>query len=337
MKYRYCKRVQKREGDYLMELQNVQTVAEEIKENMKQVVVGQGDTMDLLMVAIIASGHVLLEDVPGTGKTLMAKALARSLEGQFKRIQFTPDLLPSDITGIHFYSQEKGEFEFRPGPIFTNILLADEINRATPRTQSSLLESMEERQVTIDGETHRLDEPFLVIATQNPVENQGTFPLPEAQLDRFLLKIHMGYPSKQEGMEILKRFKQLNPLDNLKAVIDTEAIISMQKVYSEVEVSEDVLHYLMDLIEKTRNHEAIVLGVSPRGSQALLKAVQVYALLQGRTYVIPDDVKKMAKPVLGHRLVLAKRIGIRDGEVEDVIADILKDVPVPTEKDLVKG
>lgn len=197
MKYRYCKRVQKREGDYLMELQNVQTVAEEIKENMKQVVVGQGDTMDLLMVAIIASGHVLLEDVPGTGKTLMAKALARSLEGQFKRIQFTPDLLPSDITGIYFYSQEKGEFEFRPGPIFTNILLADEINRATPRTQSSLLESMEERQVTIDGETHRLDEPFLVIATQNPIENQGTFPLPEAQLDRFLLKIHMGYPSKQ--------------------------------------------------------------------------------------------------------------------------------------------
>src|SRR5690625_4259040 len=267
---------------------------------------------------MISSGHVLLEDVPGTGKTLMAKSLATSVSGQFRRIQFTPDLLPSDITGIHFYSQQKGEFEFRPGPIFTNFLLADEINRATPRTQSSLLESMEERQVTIDGQTHQLDRPFLVIATQNPIESQGTFPLPEAQLDRFLLKINMGYPSKQESMDILTRFKQTNPLLDLESVVTVEDIIAMQNIYSEVEVSKDVLSYLVDVIEATRNHGDIVLGVSPRGSQSMLKAIQVYALLQGRTYVTPDDIKALAKPVLGHRLVLAQRIGINQGEVNTV-------------------
>ncbi|KAB8132332.1 MoxR family ATPase [Gracilibacillus oryzae] len=322
-----------------MELMNVQNAARKLKQNVNQVVVGQEKTIDLLLVAMVSSGHVLLEDVPGTGKTLMAKSLAKSLAGTFKRIQFTPDLLPSDITGIHFYSQQKGEFEFREGPIFTNILLADEINRATPRTQSSLLESMEERQVTIDGETHQLAEPFLVIATQNPIESQGTFPLPEAQLDRFLLKIKMGYPSKEEGIKILKRFKQTNPLENLKSVMDVETMISMQRVYSEVEVSDDVLNYLMEVIERTRNHDNILLGVSPRGSQALLKCVQVYALLQGRTYVIPDDIKQMAVPVLGHRLVLMKKIGVKGNQVEAVINEILQDVPVPTEseKDLVRG
>ncbi|MFC4404945.1 AAA family ATPase [Gracilibacillus xinjiangensis] len=322
-----------------MELTNVQEVAKEIRQNINQVVVGQKRTIDLLLVAMISSGHVLLEDVPGTGKTLMAKSLAKSLAGTFRRIQFTPDLLPSDITGIHFYSQQKGEFEFRQGPIFTNILLADEINRATPRTQSSLLESMEERQVTIDGETHQLTDPFLVIATQNPVESQGTFPLPEAQLDRFLLKIQMGYPSKAEGMEILKRFKQTNPLTNLNAVVDIDTMVAMQKVYSEVEISDDVLNYLMDVIEKTRNHTNIALGVSPRGSQALLKCVQVYALLHGRTYVIPDDIKQMAISVLGHRIVLAKRIGVKGNQVNTVIGEILQEVPVPTEpeKDLVRG
>ncbi|SER81484.1 MoxR-like ATPase [Gracilibacillus ureilyticus] len=322
-----------------MELLNVQKVAGEIKQNVNKVVVGQGETIDLLLVAMISSGHVLLEDVPGTGKTLMAKSLAKSLAGTFRRIQFTPDLLPSDITGIHFYSQQKGEFEFRQGPIFTNILLADEINRATPRTQSSLLESMEERQVTIDGETHQLAEPFLVIATQNPIESQGTFPLPEAQLDRFLLKIQMGYPSKEEGIEILKRFKQVNPLADLQEVVDVETMVSMQKVYSQVEVSDDVLHYLMEVIEKTRNHDNIALGVSPRGSQALLKCVQVYALLQGRTYVIPDDIKQMAIPVLGHRIVLANKIGVKGNQTNSVIKEILDKVPVPTEseKDLVRG
>ena len=314
-----------------MQLTEVQEIANKIQENVNQVIVGQEDTVRLLLVAMISSGHVLLEDVPGTGKTLMAKSIATSVSGQFRRIQFTPDLLPSDITGIHFYSQQRGEFEFRPGPIFTNFLLADEINRATPRTQSSLLESMEERQVTIDGQTHQLDRPFLVIATQNPIESQGTFPLPEAQLDRFLLKINMGYPSKQESMDILTRFKQTNPLLDLESVVTVEDIIAMQNIYSEVEVSKDVLSYLVDVIEATRNHGDIVLGVSPRGSQSMLKAIQVYALLQGRTYVTPDDIKALAKPVLGHRLVLAQRIGINQGEVNTVIDDILSKVPVPTE------
>jgi MoxR-like ATPase len=322
-----------------VELQQIQTIAREIKENVNKVVVGQEETIDLLLVAMVSSGHVLLEDVPGTGKTLMAKALAKSLDGKFRRIQFTPDLLPSDITGIHFYSQQKGVFEFREGPIFSNILLADEINRATPRTQSSLLESMEERQVTIDGNTHQLERPFLVIATQNPIESQGTFPLPEAQLDRFLLKIHMGYPSKEDGLQILKRFKQQNPLDQLTSIVDVDTIIAMQNVYSDVEVSDDVLEYLVNIVEKTRNHDGVALGVSPRGSQALLKAVQVYALLQGRTYVIPDDIKQMANPVLGHRIVLAKRIGVKGQDTKNVIAEIIDDVAVPTEseKDLIRG
>lgn len=316
-----------------MKLTEVKKVTEKVKANVNQVVVGQEDTIDLLLVAMISSGHVLLEDVPGTGKTLMAKSLATSLSGDFKRIQFTPDLLPTDITGIHFYSQQKGEFEFRPGPIFTNILLADEINRATPRTQSSLLESMEERQVTIEGQTHKLERPFLVIATQNPIESQGTFPLPEAQLDRFLLKIQLGYPSRDEGIEILKRFKQANPLDTLTAMVSVEDIVKMQDIYSEVEISDDVLGYLMDVIEKTREHDSVALGVSPRGSQAMLKSVQVYALLQGRTYVTPDDIKKLAIPVLGHRIVLAQKIGIKQGEAEQVLNDILNQVPVPTESE----
>lgn len=316
-----------------MELTNIQQVTSKIKANVKQVVVGQEETIDFLLVAMISSGHVLLEDVPGTGKTLLAKALAKSLAGNFKRIQFTPDLLPSDITGIHFYSQQKGEFEFRPGPIFTNILLADEINRATPRTQSSLLESMEERQVTIDGNTHMLAKPFLVIATQNPIESQGTFPLPEAQLDRFLLKINMGYPSREEGLEILKRFKSENPLEALRSIITVEDIVKMQQIYSQVDISEDVLGYLIDVVEQTREHDSVALGVSPRGSQALLKAVQVYALLQGRTYVIPDDIKKMVKPVLGHRIVLNQKIGVKQGETDTILADILRQVPVPTESE----
>jgi len=316
-----------------MELSDIREVTAKIKRNVNLVVVGQGDTIDLLLVALVSNGHVLLEDVPGTGKTLLAKVLAKSVSGTFKRIQFTPDLLPSDITGIYFFSQQKAEFEFRPGPVFTNLLLADEINRATPRTQSSFLESMEERQVTIDGHTHQLTNPFLVIATQNPVESLGTFPLPEAQLDRFLLKINMGYPSKQEGMDILMRFKQNNPLETLESVVSVDDIVAMQKIYHEVKISQDVLSYLMDIIEVTRNHEKILLGVSPRGSQAMLKAIQVYALLQGRTYIIPDDIKKMAKPVLGHRLVLAKRIGVRQGEVETIIDDILANVKVPTESE----
>lgn len=312
-------------------------MVENVKENINQVIVGKEDTIDQLLVALIASGHVLIEDVPGTGKTLLAKSLADSLACSCKRIQFTPDLLPSDVTGIHFYNQKIGEFVFQPGPIFTNILLADEINRATPRTQSSLLESMEERQTTIDGETHQLEEPFMVIATQNPLESQGTFPLPEAQLDRFMLKINMGYPTKEESIAILKRFKDQDPLAEIKPVADKQLIIEAQKLYSQVYVSDDLLSYMIDIVEKTRKHSDVELGISPRGSQALLKAVQVYAIIQGRDYVIPDDVKAMAKPVLGHRLILTHSMRLRENQIDVVLNEILEQVPVPSEDFAMKG
>ncbi|MCJ7842248.1 MoxR family ATPase [Lederbergia sp. NSJ-179] len=320
-----------------MDLLKVKELANQLKENVQKVIVGKDETIDLLLVALISSGHVLLEDVPGTGKTLMAKTLAKSLSCSFKRIQFTPDLLPSDVTGIHFYNQKIGEFEFRSGPIFTNIVLADEINRATPRTQSSLLECMEERQTTIDGETHFLDRPFMVIATQNPLESQGTFPLPEAQLDRFLLKVHLGYPSKEEGMTILKRFKEGNPAEEIEAVADREQILEAQQLYSHVHVSEDLYHYMMDIIEKTRSHEHIALGVSPRGSQALLRAVQAYAVIKGREYVIPDDVKAMVKPVLGHRILLTQMKRVGENQAYQILDDILGQIRVPTEESIRKG
>ncbi len=311
-------------------------LAKKIKSNIQRVIVGKEDIIDLLLVALISSGHVLLEDVPGMGKTLLAKCLARSLDCTFKRVQFTPDLLPSDLSGINYFNQKIGEFEFRPGPIFTNILLADEINRATPRTQSSLLECMEERQVTIDGETMKLQQPFMVIATQNPIEIQGTFPLPEAQLDRFLLKVEMGYPSTSEGIEILKRFKEKSPFDEIQPVVSREEIIAAQRDYVNVFVSEDILRYIVNIVEMTRKHNDVHLGVSPRGSQALLRASQVYAILQGRDYVIPDDVKAMAKPVLRHRMILRNVMAAKSGQQDEIIAQILKQVPVPTEEQLWK-
>ncbi|MBM7573216.1 AAA family ATPase [Aquibacillus albus] len=314
-----------------MEIVDIQLLAEKVKKNINQVIIGKERIIDQLLVALISSGHVLLEDVPGTGKTLLAKSLAKSLSCTFNRVQFTPDLLPSDITGVNFYNQHKGVFQFRPGPIFANVLLGDEINRATPRTQSSLLESMEEKQVTIDGETRYLEQPFMVIATQNPVESQGTFPLPEAQLDRFLLKVSLGYPSKEESMEILKRFKENNPLHSIEAVISLEDLIVAQRLFSKVHVSEDLLAYMVDIVEKTRMHPNVLLGVSPRGSQALLKAVQAYAAIQGREFVIPDDVKEMAVPVLAHRIQLKQRIGTKD-QSENILHQIIDDVDVPTEE-----
>lgn len=320
-----------------MQFTMIKEMADNVKKNIHQVIIGKDETIDLLLVALISSGHVLLEDVPGTGKTLMAKSLAQSLSCSFKRIQFTPDLLPSDVTGIHFYNQKMGEFEFRSGPIFANIVLADEINRATPRTQSSLLECMEEKQATIDGETHYLELPFMVIATQNPLESQGTFPLPEAQLDRFLLKLNLGYPSKEEGIAILKRFKERNPIDEIQPVAGRNLILEAQKLYSKVYVSDDMLRYIMDVVEMTRSHEHVELGVSPRGSQALLKAVQVYAILQGREYVIPDDVKALAKPVLGHRMVLTQMKRVGENQADSVLEDILNKVPVPSEEFKQKG
>lgn len=308
----------------------IQQIYQAVNDNIGKVIVGKQDVTKLLVIALITNGHVLLEDVPGTGKTLLAKSLASSLSLQFKRIQFTPDLLPSDLSGIQYYNQKSGEFEFRAGPIFSNILLADEINRATPRTQSSLLECMEERQVSVDGMTMMLDAPFMVIATQNPVEQQGTFPLPEAQLDRFLFKIKMGYPTKDEGVELLRRFKSANPLQQLQPVVTKQMLLEATQSYTEININDELLHYIVELVEATRTREEVLIGVSPRGSQALLRASQVQAALMGRSYVTPDDIKAMAVPALAHRLALK---GMNRGTLaaERVIEQVLQQVPVPAE------
>ncbi|SDX78512.1 MoxR family ATPase [Paenibacillus sp. CF384] len=318
-----------------MSLSKISQTADRIRSNVSKVIVGKEDIVDKLIIAILTSGHVLLEDVPGTGKTLLAKALAKSIDGAFKRIQFTPDLLPSDLTGIHFYNQKVAEFEFRPGPLFANIVLADEINRATPRTQSSLLECMEERQVSIDGTTHTLGRPFLVIATQNPIEQQGTFPLPEAQLDRFLFKIKMGYPTTEEGISIMKRFMADSPLEQLEPVIGAEEIEAAKQLYTTIQVSEELLGYMLAIVEATRVHPDAALGASPRSSQALLRACQAHAAIKGRGYVLPDDVKAMAVPVLAHRIALRSVQRMRPEAAEQVIGSILASVSVPADSPLV--
>ncbi|MEK5445827.1 AAA family ATPase [Paenibacillus sp. FSL R7-0331] len=314
-----------------MNIQEAGRLISSIRSNLSKVIVGKEAGVDLLLTALLANGHVLLEDVPGTGKTLLAKTLARSLDCPFKRIQFTPDLLPSDLSGINYYNQKTGEFEFRPGPVFASILLADEINRATPRTQSSLLECMEERQITIDGVTHGLEAPFLVIATQNPVDSQGTFPLPEAQLDRFLLRITTGYPAFEEGVQILQRFRLNNPLEDTGAVADARQIQEVQRLTAEVNISDDLLAYMIRIVEATRKAQSVKLGASPRAGFALLRASQGYALIQGRNYVIPDDIKAVAGPVLAHRLVLQRGPGSREGQAAEVVQQILREVEVPAE------
>jgi MoxR-like ATPase len=314
-----------------MELDNLRLLVEKIKENVSRVIVGKDDITDLALICIITGGHMLLEDVPGTGKTVFARSLATSIDCSFHRIQFTPDLLPSDVTGINFFNQKESNFTFRPGPIFSNIVLADEINRATPRTQSAMLECMEERQVTIDGETRRLASPFFVIATQNPIEIQGTFPLPEAQLDRFLLKTSMGYPDTQEGINILSRFKENNPLSELSPVVTVQEINQAGRIYSQVKVSQDILEYIIKIAEASRKHPGVHLGISPRGTLAMLKASQVYALIKGRSFVTPDDIKALAVPVLSHRIVSKGLLSDNVNPGEKIINNIMQQISVPLE------
>ena len=315
----------------------IDTVAElagHIIANVGRVVVGKTDVVERVLVAMLCEGHVLIEDVPGVGKTTMARALARSIGGESRRIQFTPDLLPTDIGGISFFDQKLGDFRFRPGPVFAHIVLADEINRATPRTQSALLEAMEERTVTVEGETMALPRPFLVLATENPIELEGTFPLPEAQLDRFLLRSDIGYPSHEDEDAILQRFQEGSPLATLDAVATTQEFSEAIEIVRSVHVSADIRHYVTSIIRATRQHPAIALGASPRGSLGLFRASQALAAVRGRAMVAPDDVKVLAIPTLVHRLMLAPEARLRGRDAAGILAEILAAVPVPVEGDI---
>lgn len=298
-------------------------------DNVTQVIVGKNEVIELVAISFICGGHVLLEDIPGVGKTMLVKAFAKTIGSDFRRIQFTPDLLPSDLTGINYYNQKTFDFEFKAGPLFTNIILADEINRATPRTQSSLLEAMGEKQITVDGETRKLEEPFMVLATQNPVESYGTFPLPEAQLDRFFMRVNIGYPKRSEEIEIIQKNKEVNIIDKLQCTVTEEEINYVKANYSNVKISKDVMEYLMDIIEATRKNERVQLGASPRGTIALFKACQACAAVTGRDYIIPEDVKKMAPYVLNHRMIVK---GINKGRnIYEFIESIVNSIKTPLE------
>jgi len=318
--------------DLRPEISPVTEAADRFISNVGKVIVGKKEVIELVLVALLCEGHVLIEDVPGIGKTMLAKATAGSLGCTFRRVQSTPDLLPSDITGIHYYNQKTAEFEFRPGPIMTNILLVDEINRATPRTQSCLLECMQEQQVTVDLETLPLPRPFLVLATQNPVELEGTFPLPEAQLDRFLLKLKLGYPAEDEESTILSRFQQENPLDNMVSVIEVKELLELQKLCQQVYVEASIRKYAIAITRATRDYQGIELGASPRASLGLHHASQALAAIRGRNYVIPDDVKYLAVPALAHRLIAKTEARLRGHSLENIVNEVVTTVPVPVEE-----
>ncbi len=304
-------------------------VAEKIVTNVERVIVGKRQEVELAVMALMCRGHILIEDVPGVGKTMLARSIARSTGCLFRRIQFTPDLLPTDITGVSVYNQKTGDFEYRPGPVMAQILVADEINRATPKTQSALLEAMEERQVTMDGVTRPLPQPFMVMATQNPIEYEGTFPLPEAQLDRFLMRIHLGYPSAEDEVVIMDRQQHVHPVEELEQVSDAQEMLALQEAVKDIYVDPLVKQYVAKLVEATRQHEAVFLGASPRGSLALYRTSQARALLEGRDYVLPDDAKALAYPTLGHRVIVSSAARLKGVAAEDVVVQCLESVPVP--------
>lgn len=303
---------------------------QQLQQSIGKVLFGKEKTVELVMIGLLSRGHILLEDVPGTGKTMLAKSLAKSIDGKFSRIQFTPDVLPSDVTGVEYFNPKEQDFQLRPGPIMTNILLADEINRATPKTQSSLLEAMEETQVTIEGQTLLIEAPFIVMATQNPIESHGTFPLPEAQMDRFLLQIRAGYPSREEEKHMMERYRKDEPIEELEPVLSLNDILEMQEQVKDVSISEDVSQYMLDIVEATRGSEFIEIGVSPRGTLAFMRSVQARAFIHGRNFVTPEDVKSMAQSVLAHRLVLSMEGEIRKTK-NQLLKELLNGIEVPVE------
>lgn len=307
----------------------VQNVAERIVQSVGQVIIGKRNEIRLTVLGLLTKGHILIEDIPGVGKTMMARAISRSIGASFNRIQFTPDMLPSDVTGIYLFNQQTREFEFRAGPIMSQIVLADEINRATPKTQSALLEAMEERQVTVDGVTHPMDDPFLILATQNPIEYEGTFPLPEAQLDRFLIKMQLGYPSPAEELTVLSAQQYTHPINNMQQAVSVSELLAVQQAVREVYVAEEVKRYVVSLVNATRQHPDVYLGSSPRGSLALFRTAQTRAAMAGRDYVIPDDVKALAEVTLAHRVIVGPAARIKDISPRTIVQDVLNATPVP--------